>query len=179
MLEQFKGVYNRKVPPELGSLSEHHADPASILLPLARWRQPHHINMSRSWHKDPRKHLDSRRFSCAIGTDVPHQFPTLKREVHIIDRSDNIMLARNRAAEISPKPSAALIDLEILAQIFYGNNWHLCWRQIIRLKTLETERLIRRKIELFASRRGYIIPYQQSYSFIVRSLGVLQHDAIH
>ena len=115
VFEQLKGIDNGQIPPELRSLSKHNANPACIFLPMEIRRQPHHLNMTRSWHKNPRKHFDGRRLPRPVGADVSHQFPAFKGEVHVVNGFYDVVFARDCATKASPKPLAAFMHLEVLA----------------------------------------------------------------
>ncbi len=83
-----KAVHNRNVPPELGSLPEHHPDFSDMLFALLPGSPAVDHTLSRIRSENSAHGLYGGALACPIGPYVPDNFPVLHRKAHLAQRPD-------------------------------------------------------------------------------------------
>ncbi len=78
--QEVEGVPQRKVPPELGALAEHHPQPARHFHAATAGIESGHRHPAGAGHEDPGEHLDGRGLAGTVGADVAHHRSSLDRK---------------------------------------------------------------------------------------------------
>jgi hypothetical protein len=78
--QQVEALDHRQVPPQLGALAEHHADPRHVAsFAGARERQPIHLAAAGGRLQDAGEDLDGGRLAGAVGPDQADQLALSER----------------------------------------------------------------------------------------------------
>src|SRR5580704_11471268 len=117
--QQFERFDYRNVPPQLGSLAEHHANRLHILPSLPEGNVIIDADLSARWHQDAGQHLDRGRFAGAVRTDVADHFAAFDRKPDAVHRRYRAVIANEKILNRAPHPLPPPKRAEVLAKIVH------------------------------------------------------------
>ena len=118
-LQHGVGFSQRKIPPELRPLSEHHADFLDIA--FAVFARILSVDNAGSFcgREDAGEHFDDGRFACAVGTDKAENFPFVHMEGYVVDSLYNFSLGTEKRLHAPLKPRLLDCFFEVFFEVLY------------------------------------------------------------
>ena len=125
--QQVEALDHRQVPPQLGALAEHHADPRHVAAPAARQgTSPSTSQRAGRRLEDAGEDLDGGRLARAVGADQADQLARARAEADAGQRLDRAPAAVEQPLDRAQRARVALGDAIGLRQLLdedLGHGW--------------------------------------------------------
>ena len=122
--QEFERFDQRKIPIQLAALTEDHADVARVAFAFAIGNQARHDDLAGGRDENSGEHLDRRRFSGAIRSDVSDEFAGFERHRHALDRDAVDVFAREERPQRADRAGIPFDGAKDLAQFARLDDGH-------------------------------------------------------
>src|SRR5262245_40369645 len=116
--QKIERFHHRQIPPQLSTLTEHHADPAHMLNAVSPGDTFADRYLPAIRHQDSGQYLHRCALSRSIGSDVADKFAPRNGKRHAVEREDSLVLRRDQRLDTAHQARRTDSDTKGLGEIF-------------------------------------------------------------